>query len=69
MRDNILRSEINIAAINSRKTHCIHGHEYTKANIKKNPTGRQCKACAYEYERRKKAKLKSEQSLYGEEGK
>lgn len=45
-RDNILRG-IGIGAINSRKTHCIHGHEYTPENtyIRKNQKGRDCRQC------------------------
>jgi hypothetical protein len=44
-RENILRGE-GISAINFRKTHCIHGHEFTPENthlIAGN--GRQCISC------------------------
>lgn len=43
---NNARSE-SISARNARKTHCIHGHEFTEANTyRRNDTGaRQCKAC------------------------
>jgi hypothetical protein len=49
IRTNILRSPIALAAVNSRKTHCIRGHEFTAANIRwvsAGPRmGRQCRIC------------------------
>ena len=54
---NVLRGE-GPTAVNARKTHCIHGHEFTPENTYLYSTGRQCRACAIErsrrsYERRK----------------
>lgn len=45
-RENTLRSN-GIAAINARKTHCVHGHEFTVENtyIHKKRGSRHCKAC------------------------
>ncbi len=48
-RENTLRG-IGPAAINARKTHCIHGHEFTPENtyLKHTSRGgvqRQCRAC------------------------
>ncbi len=44
---NVLRSRLNPAAINSRKTHCIHGHEFTPENTYvPRPGVRHCRACA-----------------------
>lgn len=44
-RENSLRSE-SFAAINARKTHCIHGHEFTPENTYVKPNGhRQCRRC------------------------
>ena len=47
-RDNILLGE-GAAAQNARRTHCVHGHEFTPENtrIRETPTGvgRSCRAC------------------------
>lgn len=44
-RVNTLRS-LNPAAINSRKTHCKHGHPFSGRNLYVNPNGeRACRAC------------------------
>lgn len=50
-------------AHNSRKTHCIHGHEFSPENTRLTARGaRECKACSRErslqhYYRKKRAKL------------
>lgn len=47
-RTNVLRSPIARAAINARKTHCAHGHEFTPENTyraPRDPHRRQCRAC------------------------
>lgn len=49
-RENILRGENQVAA-NSRKTHCIRGHEFTPENTYRpstRPNGRQCRECTLE---------------------
>lgn len=49
-RENKLRSECR-AAINAKKTHCIHGHEFTPENTylsKDERPKRTCKKCAME---------------------
>lgn len=49
-RENSLRSE-SLPAINARKTHCIHGHEFNTENTywrRDRPGCRQCKACERE---------------------
>jgi len=44
-RENILKGE-TIAAINASRTHCPHGHEYTKENTHIDKEGnRECRAC------------------------
>ena len=52
-KENVLRGE-SIPATNARKTHCIRGHKFTKANtyIRKNG-GRTCMKCLKEYYRKK----------------
>jgi hypothetical protein len=44
-RENILRGD-GPAGVNARKTHCIHGHEFTSENtlVRKNG-GRTCRTC------------------------
>lgn len=49
-RENVLRGR-GPCAINARKTHCIHGHEFTPENtmansLKKSIPGRRCRTCA-----------------------
>jgi hypothetical protein len=44
-KENILRSD-SPSAINARKTHCIHGHEFTEANTYVSRQGvRTCRTC------------------------
>lgn len=55
-RENVMRSRITLASINSAKTHCPQGHAYDEANTYiwhgKGYTGRICKACRAAYRRR-----------------
>lgn len=47
-KENTRRSN-NPSAINGRKTHCIHGHEFTPENTYVKPNGhRQCRRCGRE---------------------
>lgn len=50
-RENLLRGE-GFAAKNARKTHCVHGHEYTPENTLAVPGGRTCRKCRVATERR-----------------
>jgi hypothetical protein len=44
-RENVLRG-VGPTAINARKTHCIHGHEFTPENTYRSKKGgRECRAC------------------------
>jgi hypothetical protein len=44
-RENVLRST-NFTALNAKKTHCVHGHEFTPENtILRARSGRDCRAC------------------------
>jgi hypothetical protein len=44
-RENVLRGK-SFAAVNARKTHCVHGHAYTPANtVKIGKRGRWCRVC------------------------
>lgn len=56
-RRNVLRG-IGPTAENARKTHCIHGHEFTDENTLAQPSGRLCRECkrvaSIEYRQRKK---------------
>lgn len=55
---NVLRSE-GLAAINSRKTHCVKGHPFSEANTGRGNGKRWCRACkrrrGAEYKARKAA--------------
>lgn len=44
-RENVHRSPIAPAALNARKTHCPHGHEYTDDNTYFSGGKRICRAC------------------------
>lgn len=53
-RDNVLCG-FAPAALQHRRTHCIHGHEFNSANTYIHPKGRrQCKPCRREIDRRRK---------------
>ena len=43
-RENTLRGT-SPSAMHARKTHCVHGHEYTPDNTYVRPTGRECRTC------------------------
>lgn len=43
-RENVLRSS-SVTAVNARKTHCKHGHEFTPENTYRDKLGRRCRAC------------------------
>lgn len=47
-RENTLRAVTGITGINSRKTHCIHGHAFSAENTyvpPSKPNARYCKEC------------------------
>jgi hypothetical protein len=44
-RENTLRGN-TIPAAHAARTHCVHGHEFTGANLRISPDGRrECRAC------------------------
>lgn len=48
-KENTMRSSIAPATINSRKTHCVNGHEFTEENVYTCKEGhRRCKSCRRE---------------------
>ena len=62
-RENILRGS-GAAAANARKTHCIHGHEFTEENTKRfrmpnGRLGRACRTCIRADDRARRARLKA----------
>ncbi len=44
-RENLMRSDSALAAINARKTHCPAGHPYDEANTRYYRGARVCRAC------------------------
>lgn len=57
--ENTLRG-VGPTAVNARKTHCKHGHEFTPENTRRIPGGRQCLICKRrrlrEYKQRRAAR-------------
>ena len=64
-RENVLRGEGG-AAVNARKTHCVHGHELSGHNliISNKPSrphpSRRCRTCKNEAEKLRKRRLRHE---------
>jgi hypothetical protein len=59
-RENTMRSPIAPGAVNSRKTHCDHGHEYTPENTLLRPDGaRACRTCRRAWDRERTARKKA----------
>lgn len=54
-RENTLRGE-NQVAVNARKTHCNHGHEFTPENTYMAPRGRECRECHRRWNREYRAR-------------
>jgi hypothetical protein len=57
-KENTLRGEA-ISAINIRKTHCVHGHEFTEENTYRAPSmpnERVCRICRAAYKKRTRRK-------------
>lgn len=54
--ENTLRGE-GPTARNARKTHCVHGHEYTPANTVRIKNGRRCRECKRAEDRSRKQRL------------
>ena len=46
LKENILRGS-NMASMNSKKTHCINGHELSGDNLRSLPGRRRCRTCVY----------------------
>lgn len=64
-RENVLRG-VGASAQNTRKTHCIRGHEFSGANLYLHPDGyRVCRACKALLERGYKAKRYSMRRVKG----
>jgi hypothetical protein len=55
-RENVL-SGSGHTAMNSRKTHCIRGHELTADNTRPSGTGRRCRKCENLWQRQRRSSL------------
>lgn len=63
-KENILRG-IGPTAENARKTHCIHGHEFTPENtmyVTKEGGGRKCRTCHNELHKKKSRRKSKEKN-------
>jgi hypothetical protein len=61
-RENTLREETAPATVNSKRTHCIHGHEFTASNTyidTEAKNRRVCRKCVTERGRKWRAKQKA----------
>jgi hypothetical protein len=47
LRENVLRSPRHPAAVNARKTECIHGHPFSQENTRLYDGDRHCIACSH----------------------
>jgi hypothetical protein len=61
IKDNVLRSETGLSAINARKTACINGHPFVPGSFivqtfKNRGPKRRCKICDRERDRRARAR-------------
>lgn len=56
--ENTLRSPIAPSALNSKKTHCKHGHEFTEENTYRYKTFRYCRTCSRLSRARARARLR-----------
>jgi len=63
IKENIFYSPFTIASINSKKTHCPQGHEYTPENIYIQKGGKYCKICKLKRCKEYKQKIKLTQCL------
>lgn len=51
---------IGVTAENSRKTHCLNGHELSGWNLMPKIGGRECRRCAYDRDNARKRRLRAE---------
>ena len=67
IKENLMRG-FGACAVNARKTHCIHGHEFTPKNTYFDKIGRHCRMCIKDKTRRyrlRQKKLKSKDEVHG----
>jgi len=62
-RINILRG-FGASAVHARQTHCINGHEFTKANTRIRRSGRrECRTCHARQERERYWRMKADRNV------
>ena len=58
-KTNTLRSPIAVTSVNSRKTHCAHGHPLIDGNLRRDRGWRECVRCRAAYRKAYKARQKA----------
>lgn len=62
-RENTRRASLSISSINSAKTHCVNGHEFTPDNTLIRRGARDCRACNRSRAFRNRARARAEKQL------
>lgn len=57
LRENLMRGD-TLAAANTRKTHCLRGHEFDAENTQFHRGSRRCRACSRDRMRRRLDRLR-----------
>lgn len=65
-RENLMRSPITFATLNSRKTHCLRGHPLISDNLVKSATkGRACAICRRQQDKERQRAIRRKAPTFG----